>query len=506
MNIQEFVKYQCLIKEEIHKAFIRNKLKKTLALIDCYADCSQRINNILRDDEIESVIKEISHRYIDSSKDIDNGGDSDTVVFLDFIGTTACLGLQYIRGLVSNGYRVIYVYVSKNPINLELYNEVKQHCCKYYLYNESNVFDDGQYLGQSIHNTIVGANPSKILVHPHAGGALGMSVLHSIHGAKKYRIVPGDHHFYIGYDCFNFFIEFRPFGWSTAIYERRIPANKIYNLSYYPIIDEFVQFNGLPSATNGKIILAAGGATYKFQGSNVFYDLLSRILNENDGIAFVFLGNPSRQLVAMSQQERYKGKIYFLGYRKDFAAVIKNIDILINSMPFSGGLFCQTAAYFSKPILAFSESTTREDNSVDDILGMQDNSDMITLSTIDTFCQHAKHLVESDDYRRHWGEIAHNKLQTKIDFDIKLGQILEEQSPTLNGNDVKYVDRTLRIKCYLKINNEETPDYLLLLSRTLRFEIFKFIFKMPKCMLQNFIFIMRHILASFKYELQNYLR
>lgn len=499
MELKDIEKIQSIVKTDMKKALRKGKVEKTIQLIDCFADTTQRINNILRDDEVETVIKELSNRYVDSSTDITDG-DSNTIVMYDQIGTTACLGVQYLRGLAACGYKIVYIFENYNfnaAVSPGLLEDIKKYCTEYYEFNSRKVYQNGQFLGNTIRDIIIKANPSKIIVHPQATGALGMAIMFSIKGARKFRIVPGDHHFYIGYDCFDRFIEFRPFGWSTAIYERHIPAEKVYNLNYYPIIDEFVQFQGFPEGTDGKVILGAGGATYKFQGSNVFYENLEEILSHSDKAVFVFMGRPSEQLMKLSQKESMRDKIFFLGYRKDFAAVMKNIDILINSYPFSGGLFCQTAARFSKPILAYSNEALRVENAVEDILGDAKNGEQITISDKSVFLEHAAKLIDSVDYRNKWGEFAHSIQQTEMNFNKELREILDETYFTLQGISVENVDRSNRIRQYIDIRNCGTPDHMAPISRLYRCKVFFTFRNLSESPLKKRKYIVNNILASY---------
>lgn len=493
MNLLDIQKIQTALKKDISRAFKKGDLQTTVDLLDCFADVTQRINNILRDDDIESYIKLISERFIDCDANIKQP-DSKVVIFYDQIGTTICLGVQYLRGLYDIGYKVIYIYEGKYPISSSLFKEVIKYSHEHYIFDTKNVYDSDAFIGNKIRNCIVQYNPCAIIAHPQATGALGMSVLFSIKGINKIRIVPGDHHFYMGYNCFDRFIEFRPFGWSTAIYERNIASSQIYSLSYYPIVDEFVPYKGLPVETKGKIIIASGGATYKFQGSLFFYEVVARILSETKNTVLVFLGTPSQELVQMSAKIEFKDRIFLLGYRSDFVAIMEKIDILLNSIPFSGGLFCQTAANFSKPILSYSDNNVYEDNSVEDILGF-DNKHRITHTSKDAFFSHAFKLINDIEFRKHWGKIAYNMLQKKAKFDSQLQLILEGKYATLEGIDVKYVDRAPRIDSYVNIRNANEPDYLMPLARTMKFKSFKYIAVVPLCILLNIKYIIRHILA-----------
>ena len=499
MNLDDIIKVQQTIKKDVKRSLIKGNIQKAIQLIDCFADFTQRFNNILRDDDIEDSIKEISDKYIESSIDIKEG-DENTVVLYDQIGTTACLGVQYLRGLIACGYKVTYIYEQYGnlpDISASLLKEINSYGVEYHLINSTSVFKNGNFIGNEIRDLIISANPSRIIVHPQAMGALGMSVLYSIRGAKKFRVVPGDHHFYLGYDCFDHFIEFRPFGWSTAVYERKINPSSIYNLSYYPIIDEFVEFRGFPKEVEGKVIIGAGGATYKFQGSDIFYELLEGILTRTDKAIFLFIGSPSSQLIELSKKENIAGKILFLGYRKDFAAVIKNIDILFNSYPFSGGLFCQTAARFSKPIIAYSEPSFYQEINVEALLGDVEGENSITLTSKKLFLYHALRLINDEVYRRSIGIACNDILQTEQDFNKQLSDILNYNYPTLAIKDIEFVDRTARINRYISIRNQYEPEYLMILSKEYKFNIVTSFSCLLKDILSHLLYVLKYILSSY---------
>ena len=497
MQIKDIEKIQNVLKHEMRTSLKRKNLQKTIELIDAYADATQRVNNILRDDEVENIIENIADLYIDQSADIFNG-DEKSVVFYDQIGTCICLALQYLRALSFNGYKITYIYESSiHAVNPRLIEEIKDICYTLQIFDTKNVYCSNKFVANDIRDIILKANPSKIIVHQEATGALAMSVLYSIRGATKYKIIPGDHHFYLGFKCFDYFLEFRRFGWSTAVYERHIPADKIYNMPYYPLIDEFVAFQGFPFNRNNKVVIGAGGASYKFQGSTLFYSLLERILENSDNAVFVFIGVPTEQMKELSQQEKMKSKIFLLGYRRDFSSLIKNIDILINSYPFSGGLFCQTAAYHNKPILSFSNESYFIENCVDDLLGKPDINNLITFTSKTDFISEAMKLIADEQYRKERGQKNHDMLTTKYEFDERLDLILSGKCESIADLQIEYIDRSCRIDNYLKINNQEEPTVLLFPSKILGVSIFwKFSF-LKKDLLRHFKYIVIHILSYY---------
>jgi len=482
MDLKDIEKVQRILINDIDKQLSEGNLSRALYLIDTFADLTQRVNNILTSDYIECFLYDISKKYLDHSTDISDCNKK-TVLFFDQIGTTKCLGLQYLRGLAANGYEIIYLFVSNNlsvSISDDLLDEVKKICKAYYLFNVHQIFVNGEYVGNVIRRTIVSYMPSILIDQSNAFGAVGASVIYSLKNIKKYKIVPGDHHFYIGTTCFDYFFEFRPFGWSTAFYERHIQAEKLFYLPYYPIIDEFKQFQGFPIDVTRKVVLAAGGVSYKFEGSDVFYKHLRNILTIHDNVLFMFIGNPSKQLVDMKRDEAISGKIVFLGYRRDFVAVIKNIDILINSYPFSGGLFCQTAAYFNKAILAFSDMESYLGNRIEDLLGDKGLQRSITFTSDAEFYSEAHKLITDIEYRQLRGNEIHTSLQTKEYFEERLGDILNGEFPTIDSKRIKFADRKKRIERYLYIYTYKNSLILDILAKAYGLKIFvKFPFLVP---------------------------
>lgn len=471
MNIKSITKIQDTLKREIRLSLDKNNLQRAIDLIDAYAYSCQWINNILRDDTIETCLKEISLRYI-SQEQTHESLDYKTIVFYDQIGTTICLGLQYLRALSKLGFNIIYIFENGlHSINNDFYKEVQLLCKEYYVFSSRKIHDkNGDFLANVIRKIILDHKPANIIVHQEATGALAMSMLYSIKGITKYKIIPGDHHFYLGYDCFDYFINFRPFGWSTSLYERKLPAEKIYNNSYYPIINDDIDFYGFPFETKGKIIILSGGATYKFAGSDEYYDILKSLLTI-DNVVFVFLGYPTKELKLLKNNILYSNKIYFLGYRKDFSQIIRRIDILYNSYPFSGGLFCQTAAYYKKPIIAYTSEELKSANNVEEILGFPEKGKSITFTNKRQAIKYAKKLIFDKQFRQNQGELCNRMLVTEPYFNNRLNTILRKECSTINYNVINF-DRQPLIDLYLHINNEVRADVLKLPSRVLGFKIF----------------------------------
>ena len=54
-------------------------------------------------------------------------------------------------------------------------------------------------------------------------------------------------------------------------------------------------------------------------------------------------------------------RVYTSKYRKDISQLFRNCDIYYGTYPLSGGLMCQYAAAFGKPILAYAKKRVELD-------------------------------------------------------------------------------------------------------------------------------------------------
>lgn len=466
LTIDDIEKSYSQIKRDIEHCLERGRVARTIELIDTYAYVVQLINNLFRDDDIERWMEHIAETQLGLVV-CEPGQNNKKIVFYDQIGSTICLGLQYIRGLIANGYEILYIFESSvYVINPNLLQELENNQIQYFVYN-SNINDQNELLAlaRKIRQDILDYNPSRLIMHSPAFGALGNIVLYSIRGIMRYRIVPGDHHFYLGYGCIDYFLEFRDFGLKIAVEQRHIKKEQLFKLPYYPIVDRFLEFQGFPSEVKGKIIFAASGGTYKFYGSNWFFEFAKWLLITYKDVILLFIGNATPSMDAFIEQEHLEGRFIPLGYRKDFVSCINHIDVLINSYPYSGGLICQTAAYFKKPILSYFKEEESLVRSLRALFGAEETGTHISFSDESLLKVYVDKLVSDASFRHSEGERIYSMLQTKEKFDKQLGGIL---SGTLFSN-IMITKRPCnideRIRTYVMLQNSFSPSILVPLVR-----------------------------------------
>lgn len=461
LTIDDIEKSYSQIKRDIEHSLKRGSVARAIELIDTYAYVVQLINNRFRDDDIErwmEYVAETKLGFIECGPRQNNK----KIVFYDQIGSTICLGLQYIRGLIANGYEILYIFESSvYMVNPNLLKELENNQIQYLIYN-SNISDTEKLLtlAREIRQNILDYNPSRLIIHSPAFGALGSIILYSLHKIVRYRIVPGDHHFYLGYGCIDYFFEFRDFGLKIAVEQRHIKKERLFKLPFYPIVDNFLEFQGFPAEVKGQVIFAASGGTYKFYGSNWFFEFAKWLLITYKEVVLLFIGNATPSMYYFIKQEHLEGRFIPIGYRKDFVSCIKHIDVLINSYPYSGGLVCQTAAYFKKPILSYSREEERLVRSIRALLGAEETGTPISFSNENLLREYVDKLVSDVSFRHSEGERIYSMLQTREKFDEQLGGILSGMllSNILTTNKFYNIDE--RTRTYVTLQNSFSPSIL----------------------------------------------
>ncbi len=466
LTIADIEKYYSQIKGNIERSLKRGNVARAIRLMDAYADVAQLINNIFRDDDIERWMEGIAENQLGIAT-CTADKNSKRIVFYDQIGSTICLGLQYLRGLVANGYEVLYIFESpKYKVYPNLLKELENNHIRHFVYN-SDIKSDNKLLAlaRKIRQDIVEFNPARLIIHSPAGGALGSSVFYSLRGITRYRIVPGDHHFYLGCGCTDYFFEFRNFGIKVAVEQRHIDKERLFKLPYYPIIDKFVPFKGFPPEVEGKVCFATSGAPYKFYGSNWFFDFAKWLLTTYEQAVLLFIGYATPSMLTFIENEHLEGRLIPVGYRKDFVSCIEHIDVYVNSFPYSGGLVSQTAAYFRKPIVSYTTENDALNRSMRALFGAEETGTPVSFTDEGALREYVDKLIMDSSFRVAEGDRIHAMLQTKEKFDAQLrgmldGILLSHVSVTEKSCDIEG-----RLAIYMDLQNTFSPSMLVPLVR-----------------------------------------
>lgn len=459
-----------------NKAFDYYRLKnidKLIEHVDISAVIAASFNWIFTDTEVEDTLKDVAREYISIDTEI-YLPNSKKIVFYDQIGTTACLGLQYLRGLMAADYEIFYIFESNSrKCSPQIINDLVQYKKAQYIIVDSSKNGKIDILND-LYRRILEFSPQKAIIHSPAEGAFGVVLWNALCKIERYRIVPGDHHFYLGVSCTDYFFEFRKYGYTVAMEKRDIPKEKILIQPYYPIIDND-KFYGFPEQAQNKLIVFSAGSLYKTYGENdLFFNILKRLLDHYPQLIILFAGDgfdvPFKKFI---KNNNFQNRLVLLGYRSDLNMCIANSDVYLTTFPFTGGLTTQFAAFYSKPILSY---TTKEfcGNHVEDIIASPalENDKCITYTDFDELFVYVDRIINDRVFRLKEGERNNHRLTTKKEFDAILCENLYDIKPQVEIPRMS-IDYDKHIKFYVDIENFYIPTMKSFLFNRFKFDFFR---------------------------------
>lgn len=461
--------YKTLISE-INRLIKIGNYCKALETIDTFALVAEKINDIFRSDILEDTLRYIGENVIGKVTIPSSNHFPKRIVFYDQVGTTICLALQYLRALKSLGYEVFYIFERNSfLIDNQLKKEVEEICVK-------TAYYEGNYslsTAKNIQKSIVEFGAPKLIAQSPCFGAMGCSIFYSLMGIEKFRIVPGDQHFYIGIDCMDHFLEYRDFGINVAVHRRNIPINKIHYLPYYPIIESNIPFQGFPESVKGKLVIGAAAREEKFHGSNWFFDASKYILEKYDNVVILFIGGKSEKVLSFVEKNSLQNRFFVLGYRQDFVECMKHIDIFFDSYPWGSALTSMTAAYFSKPIISYHDKKY----SLESLNGWLKRKDgkSISYSDENQLYNYIERIIKDEQFRNEEGGFVRQSLPSASSFVTGLQTILEKKVSVREYTPLNLEVLNDRSSMYLDLQREFSPLIIgRLFQRFHRFRFFRF--------------------------------
>ena len=413
------------MREKGKVKLFNHKYNKSIFYLTQAAITAAYFNWIYKDDELESLMLQLSKCIFSSSK-IDYNADSNKCVFYDFrAADNCCLTQQYLRGLMKCNMEILYIpetldeYYSKNIVK-ELNDYGKATILK-------PLSSDFVELIKYRRDAILNFSPNEIFVQIAPWSVSAVVLFYSLNFIKRYSLVINDHLFNVGANCFDYYIEWRNRGINVDIQKRNINMSQIIFLPYYPIVKSN-DFEGFPgSVPNDKVLILSGGSFYKiYNEKNDFFNIIKSILLRNQNSYFIYVGNGSKEYLQKCIDDYgLQNRMIILPFRKDINEVIKRCDIYINTYPFSGGLMNQYAAINKKPILAYN-TPQRVADYVEEIVCHNGNQ-KITFTSVDELLMEADKLINSEIYREKQGMLSYFNIMKEEDFNNKIQDIIDNK-------------------------------------------------------------------------------
>lgn len=326
--------------KKINSQYKKNKFENALCLMSSMAKVQYLYNQTYKDDYLEEMLNKIS---IKMKYDIKHKKEDRTVLFYDGFGIDQRGLVQvYLKALVSQGYRVIYVTMAMtNELQPRVISVIKNKSSIICHYSGQNFIDKVKWLDE-----IFEQHPfSTAFLYTTPWDVSGIIAFdHLKNKCQRYQINLTDHAFWLGVNAFDFSIEFRNYGAAISRDFRKISEDKLLFLPYYPIIDNSFEFQGFPFNEKGKKIIFSGGAIYKtFDKANTFFIMVEKILQQNPNTIFLFASDQINNLL-QNLITKYPQRVYWIEERKDLIKVLEHSYLYLNTYPISGALMLQYAA------------------------------------------------------------------------------------------------------------------------------------------------------------------
>ncbi|MCQ2374929.1 MAG: hypothetical protein MJ069_03390 [Salinivirgaceae bacterium] len=341
--IDDYNKLKICISTYINK----KKFSDACTLIRRAAQLMYSTNLIYYDNYLEEALHTIGREIIcEKGAPSSCIGKNNRVVFYDyFVLDNRGLTEQYLNALANSNHEILFIG-NFNDCSKEIITKLNSNNIKKVMVPKLNDIDTTQFLYETINQF----SPSIIISHTAPWDVCGlMCQIPFKDPCKKFLINITDHAFWIGKTFFDFFFEFRDYGFNISRDYREIEESRLLKLPYYPIINKNIPFSGFDFPYQGKKIIFSGGSTYKISGSNKFFEIAKHILDKHEDTIFLFLGNgDSCDINNFIIKNKYQNRFFFRNERKDIFEVFKHCYLYINTYPLIGGLMTQYACVAGK--------------------------------------------------------------------------------------------------------------------------------------------------------------
>ena len=404
-----------------------------------------------KDDDLEDLLHHTAKHLKRNNEQTDRRNDE--CVFYDALSAdNQGLVQQYLNAIMHRGMKIRYI-TERNGFRASE-SKIKQMLNQYGKAEIIEIPSNLSYIekAQYVYDRIAETRASRLFIHSHPSSSYACTAFYALpESIKKYKINLTDHTFWIGTRFIDYSFEFRAFGCVLSANDRGIDRKKLLMLPFYPVMTE-TPFLGFPKEAEGKVVIFSGANNYKIYGKDdIFFKMTKAILDACPEAIFLYAGTgDANELQAKLEQYELVGRFIPIGYRTDITQVFRHCDIFLNTYPIGGALMLQYAAQLSKPILCYGSETTA---GAEDIV-CQLKQMSISDRDIPSLVKRAKHLVESPENRRAYGEELRNCVVTPERFNQMFATYLENGVNQLEYSDeVSYKEHTKDIQDKLTYEN-----------------------------------------------------
>lgn len=343
------------------------------------------------------------------------------VLFYDEFGLDLRgLALIYVRALTALGYHLVYCTREPHTPLPHIEAELRAHG------GELRTFPaaaDPLARCAVLSAIIAEVRPGAAFLYTEPNDVGGLLAFHLMAGyTRRYQVNLTDHAFWLGRNAFDVCLEFRDFGAKVSRTLRRIPAEKLVKLPYYPVIDTSIPFGGYPfERQDGDIVIFSGGQLYKTKDeARTYYRVVDAILARHPQVRFWYArGDQDADIDWL--RARHPDRVSYTPERQDLYQVLCHCDLYLNTYPLIGALMTQYAAAAGRLPLTLSSA----DEPLRDLLQNASALDIVR-HDVPSFLKLVDFLLDHPEERQRRGQMAKEGVVTEKKFTENLGRILEK--------------------------------------------------------------------------------
>ena len=464
MKKEDYLSMIHLLKVLIKKCMLKKHYEQAIQYIKLVSQIYYSTNVLFVDIELEDLLEFIAKENMPQNNYKVN---NHRIVLYDYYpNDNKGLSLQYLKGLVSNGYEILYIIEKYEEIKItNILSYVKQNAVIQIIEvpHQKKIIDTALNLRE----IICEFKPSKALWHMCPWDVIPLLAFYNIDNLSKYQINLTDECFWLGRNFFDYLIEFRNYGYNLSVKYRLVCREKILFLPYYPIIDVGVTDFSY-SFPKDKIIVLTGGSMYKIFGdSSIFYKILVHLLNVYPHVLILFVGGGNNRLLRkIIRENKFEKRLLLLGDRNDLHQLYAICDIYLCTYPICGGLMTQLAGIYKKPVLAYN-GLCLPDNNIEELFYNLSLGKLHSFSNLNDFYMEAGKLIEDSIYREQLGNLLYKSIVSPKEFTLMMGKLL--RNPKVDNYFSDYdIDITPVTNLYIEIEEKylnTVPQALLLYLR-----------------------------------------
>lgn len=435
--------------------FERGLYSSSLKYLESACDTAYKFYLGFTDKDIEDTLKQLSEKV----KKKPYNCEKPRCVFYDTFSQDAQgLTMQYVDAIIAAGWEMLYIteFGLDDPRSTRLKKTLAD-------YSQTTVITmpkskKGMTKAQFVYDAIMDYAPNKLFMHIHPSAVEAVTAFYALpKEITKYQINLTDHAYWVGAGCMDYSFEFREYGASLSVGRRGIAKDHVFLLPYYPMMKK-AEFQGFPTASEGKVKIFSGASFYKIIDENdTFFKLNKAILDANPNAVTLFAGGGDMAMLnGLIEKYGLQGRFIPIGQRNDIFECYKHSDIYLSTYPLGGGLMAQYAAHASLPILALANPASS--GKIEEMV-CQKHEEVITFNKMDALVAEASRLINDEAYRKSKGQAMKDCVISVEEFNRSFKESVisgKTQYPLTIEENVKL--HYLNVDDKLKLENK-TKDY-----------------------------------------------